>query len=179
MALPLSHAQKHAAPDHQLGQLFNTGILRLPGGHQLAAPHDRDAVGYGHDLAQLVGDEDDGFSLLLELRQNAEQMIGLRRRQNAGGFIEDEHFSAPEQSFQDFDALLQTHRQGTDDRIGVDLKLVIVRQSLQFGAGLVECWTDQGAAFGAEHDVLQHRERLDQHEMLVHHADAAGDGVGG
>ena len=33
----------------------------------------------------------------------------------------------------------------------------------------------QRAALDAEHDVLQHRERLDQHEVLVHHADAGRD----
>ena len=33
--------------------------------HHLAAAHHRDAVGDGHDLAQLVGDEDDGLALVL------------------------------------------------------------------------------------------------------------------
>ena len=32
-------------------------------------------------------------------------------------------------------------------------------------------------AFGAEDDVFQHGEILDQHEVLVDHADADGDGV--
>ena len=31
---------------------------------------------------------------------------------------------------------------------------------------------------GAEDDVLQHRELVGQHEVLVHHADATVDGVG-
>ena len=34
---------------------------------------------------------------------------------------------------------------------------------------------EQRPAFGAEHDVLEHAERLHQHEMLVDHADAAAD----
>ena len=29
-----------------------------------------------------------------------------------------------------------------------------------------------GAALGAEHHVLEHGEAVDQHEVLVHHADA-------
>ena len=32
---------------------------------------------------------------------------------------------------------------------------------------------EQRAAFGAEHDVLEHAQRWHQHEVLVHHADAA------
>ena len=35
----------------------------------------------------------------------------------------------------------------------------------------------QRIAFGAEDDVFQHREIVDQHEMLMHHADAERDGV--
>ena len=36
---------------------------------------------------------------------------------------------------------------------------------------------ERGPAFGAEQQVLQHRERLDQHEVLVDHADAGCDRV--
>ena len=32
---------------------------------------------------------------------------------------------------------------------------------------------------GAEHDVLEHGQVVGEHEVLVHHADAGGDGVGG
>ena len=33
------------------------------------------------------------------------------------------------------------------------------------------------AALGAEQQVLQHRERLDQHEVLVDHADPGADRI--
>jgi hypothetical protein len=45
------------------------------------------------------------------------------------------------------------------------------------GAGPVE--EAGGGALRAEHDVLGHREHRYQHEVLVHHADARGDGVAG
>ena len=38
---------------------------------------------------------------------------------------------------------------------------------------------EQRLAFGAEDDVFEHGEILDQHEMLVDHADAERDGVVG
>ena len=38
---------------------------------------------------------------------------------------------------------------------------------------------DQRVLLRAEHDVLEHRERVHQHEVLVDHADAGGDRVGG
>ena len=36
---------------------------------------------------------------------------------------------------------------------------------------------DARGLLDAEHDVLRHREDRDQHEVLVHHADAGRDGV--
>jgi hypothetical protein len=37
-----------------------------------------------------VGDQDDGFPLGLEPFEDAEQLIGLGRRQNAGRFVQDQ-----------------------------------------------------------------------------------------
>ena len=37
---------------------------------------------------------------------------------------------------------------------------------------------DQRAVLGAEHDILENGEGFDQHEMLMHHADAGGDRIG-
>src|SRR6202040_357918 len=36
-----------------------------------------------------------------------------------------------------------------------------------------------GAALRTEHDVFQHGERIDQHKMLMHHADTERDGSAG
>ena len=135
-------------------------------------------IGDRHDLAQLVGDEDDGLALVAELAQDAEQMIGLVGRQHAGGLIEDQDFSALEQGFENFDALLQAHGQFADDGIGIDFELIFVGQPREFGAGLGKGRADQRAAFGAEHDIFKNGEGINQHEMLVHHADAVGDGIG-
>ena len=42
-------------------------------------------------------------------------------------------------------------------------------------ARAVDAAVEDGAALDAEHDVFEHGEILDQHEMLVDHADAGGD----
>ena len=174
----LFDAQQHAAAHHQLGQFFDGGLFGFLGGHHLAAPHDRDMVGDRHDLAQLVGDENDGFSLVAQLAQNAEQVVCLVGREHARGLIKDQRLGTLEEGFENFDALLQAHRQFADDGIRINVELVIMGEAGEFGAGLVEGRADQGAAFGAQHDILQNGERIDQHEMLVHHADAVGDGIG-
>ena len=44
-----------------------------------ALAHDRHLVGDRHDLAQLVGDEDDGLALVAQRAEDAEQVVGLGR----------------------------------------------------------------------------------------------------
>lgn len=39
--------------------------------------HNADVIGLLHDLAQFVGDQDDGFALLFEAVQDAEEVVGL------------------------------------------------------------------------------------------------------
>ena len=62
-------------------------------------------------------------------------------------------------------------------RVGIDRKPVLARQPLELGARRGEAAGQQRPALGAQHQVLQHGEGVDQHEMLVDHADAVGDRV--
>ena len=175
--LGLLDTQEHAPSHHQLGQFRRRGVGRLEGRHHLAAAHDRDAIGDRHDLAQLVGDENDGLALLLERAKQLEQRIGLGRREHGGGLVEDEDVRAAIERFQDLDALLQADGEIADDRIRVDLEPVILCQPRELRARLRFADAQHGAAFGAEHDVLDDGEGLDEHEVLVHHADAGMDGI--
>ena len=148
------------------------------GRHHLAAAHDRDAVGDGHDLAQLVGDEDDGLALVAQRAEDAEQVIGLVRRQHAGGLVEDQDVGAAVERLEDLDALLQADGQVADQRVGIDVEFVVAAPGACSSArALASAGPMQRAALGAEHDVLQHGEGIDQHEVLVHHADAQRDGI--
>ena len=53
---------------------------------------------------------------------------------------------------------------------------MLVGQALQLGAHGRDASLEKGRALGAEHHVLHHGEGLHQHEVLVDHADAGGDG---
>src|SRR5690606_38309706 len=57
------------------------------------------------------------------------------------------------------------------------LEAVFLLQPHQFGTSLGDGGVQQGLAFGAEDDVFKHGEILDQHEVLVDHANAGSDGV--
>src|SRR5690606_10016492 len=171
--------QQDAAPHHQLRQFLNRRPGRFPGRHHRALAHYRYRVGDRHDLAQLVGDENDRLSLLLQLLENAEQMVGLGGREHAGRLVQYEDFRAAIERLEDLHALLQADGQFLDKRVGIDLQAIFAFQPQKFRTRLRNGGIQQGVAFGAEDHVFQHREIVDQHEMLVDHADAGGDGVVG
>ena len=111
----------------------------------------------------------------LQLPEDAEEMIGLVGRQHAGRLVEDQRIGAAIERLQNLHALLQADRQLAGDRVRIDLQRVFPLQPLQLARALRNAALQERAALDAEHDVFEHRERLDQHEMLVHHADAGGD----
>ena len=151
-------------------------VLRgVEGRDHLAAPHDRHAVGQAHDLAQLVGDEDDRLVLALEHAQHLEQLVGLGRRQHRGRLVEHQDLGAAHQRLQDLDALLQADRQFADDGVGIDLEAVFAPEFAEPLADRARALGEQRAALGAEHHVFEHGERRHQHEVLMHHADAVAD----
>jgi hypothetical protein len=139
--------------------------------------HHGHGVGDRHDLAQLVGDEDDGDAALFQRFQNLEELVGLLRRQDAGRLVEDQDLAIPVERLQDLDPLLLAHGKVADDRVGIDREPVVALQPLDLGARLADAALDQHAALRAEHHVLDHAEGIDQHEVLVDHADAGGDRV--
>ena len=171
----LLHPQQHPPPDHQLGQLGRAGLGGGERLHHLAAAHDADLVGHRHDLAQLVGDEDDRLPLRLQVLEDAEEVVGLGRGQHAGRLVEDQDVALAVERLQDLHPLLQPDRELAHHRVGVDLELVLLLEPLQLRPRLGERGAQQPPVLGAEDDVLEHGEGLDQHEVLMHHADPGAD----
>ena len=128
-----------------------------------------------HDLAQLVGDEDDGLVLALEHAQHLEQLVGLGRRQHRGRLVKHEDLGAAHQRLQDLDSLLQADRQFADDGVGIDHEAVFAPEFAKPLADRARALGEQRPALGAEHHVFEHGERRHQHEVLMHHADAVAD----
>ena len=154
------------------------GLRRPAVRHHRAGAHHADLVGHRHDLAQLVGDQDDGAALRLEVAQDAEQMVGLLRRQHAGGLVQDQDVRAAEQGLEDLDPLLHAHRQARRPaRRGRPRARSRARAPATSVRARSAPSREGEAALGTQQQVLQHGERLDQHEMLVDHADAGPDRV--
>ena len=109
--------------------------------------------------------------------EHAEELVGLLRGQHPGGLVEDQDLGVAVQRLQDLGALLLADRQLADDLVEVHGEPVLVGQARQLAPGVGRARGDQRVLLGAEHDVLEHAERLHQHEVLVHHADADVDRV--
>ncbi len=162
--------------DHQLGELLGGGGLRVGGADRGAAPDDGDVVGDLQHLAQLVRDEDDGQALGLELAQVVEECVHLLRHEHCGRLVEDEDLRAAVEDLEDLHALAVGDTEVLDEGVGTHPEAVRVRDLHDLLTGL---GADAVQLLAAENDVLQDGEVVGEHEVLVHHADAAGDGVAG
>jgi len=60
---------------------------------------------------------------------------------------------------------------------GSTVKPYSAAESVQRLPGGGQRWAHPRAALDAEHDVLRHGQGVDQHEVLMHHADPAGDRI--
>ena len=152
----LLHVEADVAPHHHGGKLLHGGVLRLHGADVLALAQDGAAVGHGHDLVELVGDEQDAL-----------------------GLIENENLIVPVQHFQNLGALLHTHGDVLDQRVRVDLQAVFLAERDDLLPSLLLLQEAAFCGLHAHDDVVQHGEAFHQLEVLVHHADAQGVGVVG
>jgi hypothetical protein len=175
----LVHAQIHLAADHQLGELLGRRLGRGQRRDDGALAHHGDDVGDVADLAQLVRDEHHALALAPQGPQDAKEVVGLLGCEDGGRLVEDQEVGAPEERLQDLHALALAHAEIGDARVGVDLEVVLPAQALELGAGACQSRPEPEAPLGAEDDVFQDRERLHQHEVLMHHADPERQGVVG
>ena len=180
MGLAAIDDERHLAPDHQLGEVLLVGLGRDALADDLAAPDDRDPVGDLEDLVELVADEDDAVALGREAPEDLEDLLGLLRRQDRGRLVEDEDLGVPVERLEDLDALLPADGQGADLGVGVDLEAEPAAELHDPAVRLLAVEEDRsGHRLLAEDDVLGDGQDRDEHEVLVDHADAAGDGVRG
>ncbi len=163
------------AADHQLGELACGDVGRLDRGDGGAATHHGDLVGDGEHLVELVGDEDEGVPLGLELAQVREQRVDLLRHQHGRRLVEDDDLRAAVEDLEDLDALALADAERLDQLVGVEVEAVALGDREDLGAGRV---ADAVQLLGTQRDVLQHGQVVGQHEVLEDHADALVDRVG-
>ena len=163
----LLHVEQDVAPDHQARQPGLGGARARHGVDGLAAPQHGDPVGDLEHLAELVRDEDDGGAVGGQLADDPEQLLGLLGCQHGGGLVEDE----------DLDPLLLADGDLLDLLVGVDREAVALAELADALPGRRVVEQEPVARLCREHDVLGDCHHGDEHEVLVHHADAPLDRV--
>ena len=169
----------HVTAHHHPGQLFPGGVGNLNGADVLALAQDGAAVGHGHDLVELVGDEEDALALGGQVLHNLHQLVDLLRRQHSGGFIEDEDLIVSVQHFQDFRPLLHAHGDVLHQGVRVHGQTVFLGQSQHLFSRHVLLQETVLARFHTQDDVVQDGETFHQLKVLVHHPDAQIIGIVG
>ena len=128
-----------------------------------------------------MADEDDAVALGRQAAQDREDLLGLLGREDGGRLVEDEDPRLAVERLEDLDPLLPADRQRADLGVGVDLEAELLGRARR-SAGWAS-FRSRKIAVGhrllAEEDVLGDGQDRDEHEVLVDHADPAGDGVGG
>ncbi len=175
----LRDLEQHLAADHQLGQAALGGALGGDRRDLHAAPQHGHAVGDLQHLVELVRDQDDGGAARAQLAQHLEQLERLLRRQHRGRLVEHQQARVAVERLQDLGPLLHAdadvlHPRGRDRPAGRSGRTVRATRRSASAMSM----NGAAAGLGREDDVLGHRHHRDQHEVLVHHADAGLDGVG-
>ena len=77
--------------DHRARHRVRRQLSDLAGTGELATAQDRDLVGEGHDLAELMRDHQDGqLALDDHVAEHAEHLVGFGRRQHRGRLVQDQ-----------------------------------------------------------------------------------------
>ena len=126
-----------------------------------------------------MGDEDDAFPVLGQIPHNTDQILNLLGGEGGGRLVQDQDVCPPVQGFQDLHTLLHSHGDVLNFCVGVDGKAVALGDLLHIFPGLRHIQGNSLSRLGTQHDILGDGEGLDQHEVLVHHADPRIDGVAG
>ena len=90
------------------------------------AAQDRDPVRDLQHLAELVGDEDDRGPGLREAADDAEELLGLGRRQDRRRLVEDQDVALAIERLEDLDALADADGEVLDGGVGVDVEAVLL-----------------------------------------------------
>ncbi|OQA17432.1 MAG: hypothetical protein BWY63_02401 [Chloroflexi bacterium ADurb.Bin360] len=116
-----------------------------------------------------MGDKDRGFTFSSHNPQHAFQFLRLLRCQHSCRLVQNKNFCTAIDQFENLHTLLFTHTQLPDIGIWVYLQVIALRELTNTLAYLADIWHKRQIA-QAKDDVLSNSHGLDEHEILMHHA---------
>ncbi len=171
---------RHRFAHRQLHQLLDADTLRIKGLYRAPAAHDRYPVGIAFDVSHLVRNQNHRRTLPGECLNGQQQTLGFLIGQHCRRLVEDQNPRTGQQHLENLDALLLGDRQAVDgarrvnrktQRLGLADNFLFQRtQPLAIAAFT-------GLLGQCQENVLRHRERFHQLEVLVNHADPVAAGV--
>ena len=141
---------------------------RVAGADDAAAAQHRRPVAQRADLVELVADVEDAAALGGERAQRLEQLLDGLRRQHRRRLVHDQQLRVLQQAADDLDALALAHRQRVHVPVGIERQAVVSSRPSRMRVAR----SPVGGVVERERDVLGDGQRLEQREVLEHHADA-------
>jgi hypothetical protein len=138
---------------------------------ELAAPQDGDFIGESHDLAEFVGDHQDGQRAAPDhVAQHAQHLVGLAGREHRGRLVENEETALQIKLLEDFAFLPLA---GGDGRyLGVERHAKRhVREKLFQRLAFARPVHHRGNVIARQHEILRHRHGRHRGEVLIDHAE--------
>ena len=122
-------------------------------------------------------DDDNALAVLDQVVHDVDQLDDLLRGQGGGGLVQDQDVGAAVERLEDLNALLHADGDVLDLGVRVDGQAVTLRDLDDVFARRRHIQRQALGGLGPEDDVFRDGEGLDQHEMLVDHADAGRDRI--
>ena len=167
----LVHLEIDLPSDHHGRELLHGRLARVDGADAFTLAQHCAPVGDGHNFCELVGDEKDGLSFRREIFHDLHELVDFLRGQNCRRLVEDQNLVVPVEHLENFGSLLHTDGDILYLCVRVDAQAVLLRQGEDLFPRLLLLQKARFIGLHAEDDIVEHREALDQLEVLVYHAD--------
>ena len=162
------------APRHQAHQLLGRPLPAVEVGHGHAGSHDGDPVADLLDLVHAMGDEDHADAASREVAHDREQAVAGGDVECGGRLVEDEDLGVAHERADDPAGLAIRQRELLDGHVQVDLAAEQLAEHLLRTHGLLARRHARAPrAVGTEPDVVEHRARLGDEDLLEDREDAA------
>ena len=120
-----------------------------------------------------MGNEENGHSLAGQLMQGHEQLFNRLGNEHRRRLVQNQQLRIGHQRANDLHALAFAHRELVDDGGRIDLKAVLLAETLHFGRN----GFDRLFFRETERDVFRHGQRVEKGKVLVHHRNAERTGL--
>src|SRR5208283_6179705 len=169
---PRSGRPDDGVADHHRRHFAGRYGADLAAADALAAPQHGEVVAERLHFTELVADHGDGdLAAMRHITQEAEDLVRLARRQDGGRLVEDEKALVEIEELQNLELLLLARREPGDGPVERHAERHAVEEGLQRLALLAPV-DERGRVGAADDEILRRRQRGNQGEVLVDHADA-------